>query len=135
MPTGKFFRTKEHRENISKSLSGNRNHFWKGGLTKDKLGYILVYSPNHPFRTKSKYVLEHRLIMENIVGRYLNKDEDVHHINGIVDDNRPSNLQLLSHSDHVKIRPKNIRFCSKCNKRYSARGLCKHHYMKWWRSR
>lgn len=63
-------------------------------------GYVMVYRPDHPFHNSGKYVLEHRLVMEGHVKRYLNPTEIVHHINRKKDDNRIENLQLMSWSSH-----------------------------------
>ena len=57
-------------------------------------------------KVDGKEVKEHRLIMENYLGRKLSSKEDVHHINRIKDDNRVENLQVMSHSDHAKITNK-----------------------------
>lgn len=75
---------------------GKNNANWKGGRKKHIEGYILIHQPNHPFCNKSGYVLEHRLVMEKHLKRYLEKWEVVHHKNQIRDDNRIENLQLYS---------------------------------------
>lgn len=70
----------------------------KGGRAKQGNGYIYILVPKtSPFssmRTSVGYVLEHRLVMAQKLGRCLNRNETVHHINGVIDDNRIENLQL-----------------------------------------
>jgi len=88
------------------SQHGEKNPNWKGGRFFNGEGYVRIYRPNHPFATKAGYVLEHRLVMETHLGRTLLPSEVVHHINGVVDDNRIENLMLFSskvvHTVHHK---------------------------------
>ncbi len=70
------------------------NGNWKGGRTRHKSGYVLVRVPDHPRARSSGYVFEHILVMEDLLGRFLLTDENVHHRNGVKDDNRPANLEL-----------------------------------------
>ena len=61
-------------------------------------GYVRVHAPKHPDANCDGYMLEHRLVMEQKLGRRLTKSESVHHVNGKRADNRPENLELWSKS-------------------------------------
>lgn len=73
---------------------------WRGGRIKTRAGYIMRLVPDHPDADKYGYVWEHRLVMEEELGRRLERWENVHHINGVKDDNRPENLVALTKAQH-----------------------------------
>ena len=81
---------------------GNNNPNWSGGRHYHKNGYIWVVTPNHPHRDKDNRVLEHRLVVEKEIGRYLLSKEAVHHRGG-KDDNRPCMLMaFVSNAAHMR---------------------------------
>lgn len=86
-------------------MYGKRKHLaprWKGGRKRRKDGYIFVVAPDeHPYpadikKSGMKYVLEHRYVMEQHLGRYLTPDEVVHHIDENPSNNKIANLRLYS---------------------------------------
>jgi hypothetical protein len=65
------------------------------GIKLDKVGYVQVRTLAGN-GAKGRYTYEHRLVMQEMIGRPLVKGETVHHKNGIRNDNRPENLELWS---------------------------------------
>ncbi len=74
----------------------SHNWNWKGGRYISYHGYVMIHDLTHPNANKDGHVFEHRSVVERHIGRLLKSDELVHHINGIRDDNRIENLQLLT---------------------------------------
>lgn len=64
--------------------------------TRTSHGYIAVVTRGTDGRRQK--TMQHRLVMEAAIGRALWPDENVHHINGVRDDNRIENLELWSTS-------------------------------------
>jgi hypothetical protein len=65
-------------------------------------GYILVFCPDSPMARAGGYVLEHRLIMAQHIGRPLTDEEVVHHKDQIRHHNRIDNLRLFANNeDHL----------------------------------
>lgn len=69
-------------------------------VSKGQYNYAVV--PNHPYATKNGYVLEHRIVVENNIGRLLLPNEIVHHKNELKKDNRFENLIITDNAEHAR---------------------------------
>lgn len=87
----------------SEQQNGERSSNWKGGRHIKDNGYIEIYCPSHPNASKRKCVYEHQLVAEQKLGRYLKKDEVVHHIDMNKTNNSPQNLVVLTNGNHIKL--------------------------------
>lgn len=103
---GKTYYVKPYRSNTAKYCS-------RSCLAKVHLPQFAEFRfkptglPPHRYRAiktaDGRYVREHRLVMEQKLGRKLTRDEHVHHLNGNGLDNRPENLIVISNAEHQKI--------------------------------
>ena len=76
--------------------AGDKHYHWKGGVIKHG---------THVRRRVDKgiYIGEHRIVMEEHIGRKIKPEELVHHINGNGADNRIENHQIVSRAEHERI--------------------------------
>jgi hypothetical protein len=128
MPSGVYIKTEEHKRKMRLNAEKFKKEFtvrmkeywklhpilrrekspkWKGGKIY-QYGYVCIYLPEHP-RARGGYVRRSHLVMEKHLGRYLTREEVVHHINGIKDDDRIENLKLLKdkrehYFNHIHLR-------------------------------
>jgi hypothetical protein len=94
---------------MGQKASGSSHGMWRGGRWRDKSGYwrvkLLESDPMFlwAMAQSGNYVLEHRMVMAKKIGRALEQDETVHHINGDSGDNSPGNLELRrgKHGKHT----------------------------------
>ena len=83
--------TDEWKSNMSKAKKG------KGlGICKKPSGYIEFTMGENKGRS------QHVILMEGAIGRRLYSNECVHHVNGVRDDNRIENLELMTRSEHAR---------------------------------
>lgn len=116
---------------LSDAQSGTNSPKWKGqGVDR---GYIWRIHPN------GKRIYEHRLVMEQKLGRALKRSEHVHHVNGDRKDNRLENLMLVTAAEHAVITAKEAKpgwsrwytCCVSCGTtavRHHGNGLCHNCY-------
>jgi len=84
---------KQCRKCMSKNYNGVGHHSYKNGRHYSN-GYIYLLDNSHPNRNSKNRIAEHIVVLENSIGRLLLPHENVHHKNGIRDDNRIENLEL-----------------------------------------
>lgn len=85
-PMGRNDGNKRKTEYCKDCLKGDKHPNFTGGYLNHD-GYRIIQGK-----------LEHRTVMEEYIGRKLEKDENVHHINGVRTDNRIENLELWNTS-------------------------------------
>ncbi len=66
-------------------------------------GYVLIWEPDHPAAYRNGRMFEHRWVVEQTLGRRLDPDDQVHHVNGIKTDNQPGNLAVKTAREHTLI--------------------------------
>lgn len=87
------------------------------------LGYQYFCDKEHPLATgNSGRVLLHRHIASIALGRWLTSSEHVHHIDGNKLNNDPSNLEVMTASEHSSIHyPKGVYTCAFCNVKFTLK--------------
>jgi len=112
----------------------------KEGSTK-RGGYVFVLNPKRSLEGQPRYLQEHRVIMERLLGRKLKYNECVHHVNEIRDDNSIENLKVMTLGNHTALHHKmnrhkhgwtrNYDSCTECGtsaRPHCANGMCKRCY-------
>lgn len=109
---------------------------------KYKKGYRVLYvGRDHPMADGDGNCYEHRLVMADKLGRSLERNEHVHHLNEDRLDNRPENLALMDPGDHHRLHKTLDRWatsydactaCGRTESSHAAKGLCRLCYSKRW---
>jgi hypothetical protein len=107
--------------------NGERSPIWKGGRSVHPAGYITTHASD------GRYLAEHRIVMEQHLGRRLRTDEHVHHINHDRSDNRIENLCIMTPTEHAQLHSRMTRWsksfdrcvlCGTKTVKHNAHGYC-----------
>ena len=79
-------------------------------------------NPYYRLKINNSFELSHRVIASTLIGRKLNKDEFVNHIDGNTLNNKMSNIEIVSHRENVNHAVQNNLYCSG-KEWYKARGM------------
>lgn len=111
-----FHKGKKLSEKTKQKLRGQNNYNWKGGVILASNGYRMILMPEHPSVLNKRYIYEHRYCAEAYLGRFLEPEEVVHHIDGNPENNLPENLYLfVNNKEHRKAHKKNKKIILKSN--------------------
>lgn len=106
------------REQQASQMRGQRGALhprWRGGRYQDRDGYVLIWEPEHP-RNTTRYVPEHVLVAEGVLGRYLPAGAVVHHVNEQRADNRPINLVVCQNNAYHHLLHRRTRAFIACGR-------------------
>lgn len=104
---GRSLSSKRSVKCASCSRRGEGSSNWRGGKFLNSQGYVYLSNKrDHPNANAAGKILEHIFVMSSYLGRPLTLNENVHHKNGIRDDNRIENLELWSVSQPAGQRVK-----------------------------
>ena len=71
-------------------------------------GRNAIYKPDHPNANGAGYMLYSRYLMEEKIGRLLESNENVHHINDDPLDDRIENLEIMSRQEHTRLHRRRL---------------------------
>ena len=120
---GELMSIKDKKGRYRKYIKGHgqkleRNGCWRGGRVLTAGGYWQILCPYHPYSDKRGYVMEHRMVMEEHLKRFLLPEEVVHHHDRNTQNNDISNLELIeSNGKHTILHHKkdlSDRICHLC---------------------
>lgn len=86
-----------------RDYTGVNNPNWHGGRHLHEKGYVRIKLPDHPRADPKGYVYEHIVVAEAKVDRPLKEREQVHHKDRDRANNDPSNLVVLTESEHIDV--------------------------------
>lgn len=88
---------------------GPLNSNWRGGRVITSNGYVLIrVGIKHHLADVRGYAYEHRIVAEEKYNRRLENAEQVHHINGDKQDNRPENLEIAENRFHHAVKHRRV---------------------------